>query len=70
MTGKKLEDLNVAKTNRMVVKEMEGKKSMFSARYVLLSFYQNVQCYLFICCSHRTMSNILGHYNICALRRR
>lgn len=32
MTAKKLEDLNVAKTNRAVVKEMEGKKRMFSAR--------------------------------------
>lgn len=82
MTAKKLEDLHVAKTNRVVVNEMEGKKRMFSARYFLLSFYQNVQCSLFvvlivseylelaICYSHRIMSNILGHCNICALRRR
>ena len=48
MTAKKLEDLNVAKTNRVVVNEMEGKKKMFSARYFLLSFYQNVQCSLFV----------------------
>lgn len=48
MTAKKVEDLNVAKTNRVVVNEMEGKKRMFSARYFLLSFYQNVQCSLFV----------------------
>lgn len=48
MTAKKLEDLNVAKTNRVVVNEMEGKQRMFSARYFLLSFYQNVQCSLFV----------------------
>ena len=62
MTAKKLEDLNVAKTSRVVVNEMEGKK-------------KNVQCSLFltlilskcsvlvICCSHRIMSNILGPRN-------
>ena len=39
MTAKELEDLNVAKTNRVVVNEMEGKKRMFSARYLLFSSY-------------------------------
>ena len=48
MNAKKLEDLNVAKTNRVVVNEMEGKKRMFSARFFLLSIYQNVQCSLFL----------------------
>ena len=57
MTAKELEDLNVAKTNRVVVNEMEGKKRkessvlivsyshfirMFSARYLLFSSYQSV----------------------------
>ena len=69
MTAKKIEDLNVAKTNRVVVNEMEGKNRMFSARYSLLSFYQN-DSVLAICYSHRIMSNILGHCNTCALRRR
>ena len=67
MTAKKLEDLNVAKTNRVVVNERERKKRMFSARY-FFSLYQNVQYSLFVdlivseclelalCYSHRIMS--------------
>lgn len=82
MTAKKLEDLNVAKTNRVVVNKMEGKKRMSQCSLFLTLILSNVQCSLFvvltvseclelaICYSHRIMSNILGHYNIYALRGR
>ena len=69
MTAKKLEDLDVAKTNRVVVNEMEGKKRMFQCS-LFLTLILSECSELAICYSHRIMSNILGHCNICALRRR
>ena len=70
MTANKVEDLNVAKTNRVVVNEKEGKKRMFTLLVISYShFIRMIQCspFVILVVSCRTYSVIATYV---PLRRR